>query len=330
MGRIRLAMLRIPNVLHTNTVANQRTLEQKISDQGPSEQRVNPHLLGLALNELSHHRGIVRETRPTNSHVSWYANAGTPATDIDTKLSQLVPLYEQVAHGDFPNHIGDALEIVVYRCLQARARADRRCTYLGSINYRGPKLRNGRYAKTDPPTQFLEGNAHGPADFIYTHPDIGGLFIECKNVREWIYPNDNKIKELLRKCCVTGAIPVFIARRIHYSTISNLFEPAGIISHESYFQYYPDGHDELLERVRHKRSLGFTDARSWKDPHPRTATFFKTNLPEIGPDMADRFRRYRRHLREYAEGGMSRADLYRAIHSPGASRATRDSLPDDV
>jgi hypothetical protein len=323
-----MAMLRLPNVLDTNIVANQRTLEQKISDQGPDEQRVDPHLLRLALSELVHYRRLIREITLPESHVPWYANAGQDPVKVTDKLGQLAPLYEQVAHGAFPNLVGDALEIVVFRQIQARTRADRRCSYQGSIDYHGTKTR-GRYRKVDPPLTFMEGTSHGPVDFIFNHPDVGALFVECKNVREWIYPNDGKIKELIRKCCATGATPLFIARRIHYATITNLLEPAGIIAHESYHQYYPDGDDDLIARVRHKRSLGFTDVRSWEDPDRRTGAFFRTMLPAVGAEMAARFRRHRRHLLAYAENTMSRAELYRVLRSP-AHPSTKGELPDNV
>jgi hypothetical protein len=137
-------------------------------------------------------------------------------------------------------------------------------------------------------------------------------------------------KDLIRKCCATGAVPMLIARRIHYSAITNLLAPAGIIAHQSYYQYYPDGHDDLIEQVRDKRSLGFTDVRSWQNPHARTASFFKSSLPAVGPEMAARFRRFRRPLLEYAENRITRAALYRAIRSPAAHRGARGELPDDV
>jgi hypothetical protein len=40
-----LAEKRILSVLSTLVVANQRTIEQKISDAGPGDQRVDPHIL---------------------------------------------------------------------------------------------------------------------------------------------------------------------------------------------------------------------------------------------------------------------------------------------
>lgn len=47
-----LAETRILRVLGTNTVANQRTLEQKIADAGPFNQRIDPHVLTEVRNRL--------------------------------------------------------------------------------------------------------------------------------------------------------------------------------------------------------------------------------------------------------------------------------------
>jgi len=67
------------------------------------------------------------------------------------------------------------------------------------------------------------------------HHDAGPLCIECKNYREWVYPHDKLISELIVKAADLNAIPVLIARRIHYTTRTNLLEPAGIIAHETYY-----------------------------------------------------------------------------------------------
>jgi hypothetical protein len=90
----------------------------------------------------------------------------------------------------FPNHIGDALEIVVYRCLQAQARADRTCSHLGSIYYRGPKRNNGRYRKVDPPTRFRHRNNCSvkprAGAFVIDFESYFRFFIDC-------YMDDNML-----------------------------------------------------------------------------------------------------------------------------------------
>jgi hypothetical protein len=77
--------------------------------------------------------------------------------------------------------------------------------------------------------------------------------------------------------------PLLIARRFHYTTIRNLLEPAGILAHESLYQYYPSSEAELAEKIKHVRSLGFFDIRATEDPDQRTLKFFL----EILPDSSD-------------------------------------------
>ena len=69
-----IAQTRILRALGALTVANQRTLEQKISDAGPYNQRVDPHILTEVRNS-PHDEGVIA-TRHSHS-----ARPGTtPAT----------------------------------------------------------------------------------------------------------------------------------------------------------------------------------------------------------------------------------------------------------
>lgn len=114
--RIRIAMARLPNVLERETVAHQKTLEQKISDQGPSPLRVDPHLLGLAIRELANERGILRPyTHNATGTAPWYANARANPEIVQKKLNELAPLYAKVSIGNFSNLVGDALEVIVFK-----------------------------------------------------------------------------------------------------------------------------------------------------------------------------------------------------------------------
>ena len=51
-GRREVASRRIRNILRTHGVAIMRTLEQKISDAGPNDQRIDPHILTEVRNDL--------------------------------------------------------------------------------------------------------------------------------------------------------------------------------------------------------------------------------------------------------------------------------------
>jgi hypothetical protein len=153
------------------------------------------------------------------------------------------------------------------------------------------------------------------ADFFQFGHDPGSLCIECKNYREWLYPDHSMIKELIIKASELGSIPVLVARRLHYTTRANLLQPGGIIAHESLYQYYPLDAAELAARVKDARSLGFTDVVATEDPHPRTIDFFNKHLPSIVDYMADRWYRSEQALVAFARGEINLAHLYTEIGS---------------
>jgi hypothetical protein len=321
LNRIALAKRRVQSILDRETVACQKTLEQKISDQGPTDQRVDPHLVGLsikdllALNRLREHRHLATASVP------WYANPGTPADAVSARLADLAPLYASITRGGFGNLTGDALELVTYKVLDRIYKANPRYAYQGHFDLAAPKTK-GRYRKTPPPKAIAGRSTQKEADFFQFGHTAGPLCIECKNYREWLYPQAPEIAELIIKAADLDAIPVLIARRLHYSARTNLLEPAGIIAHESYFQYYPADQAERADKVRHRRSLGFTDVTASEDPHPRTVRFLTEILPKIVDDMAARWKANKDALVSFAKDEINLAQLYTAIDSPAGGKWT--------
>ncbi len=102
LERIRLAMRRLASVLPRETVACQKTLEQKISDGGPKPQRIDPHLLGLAIQELLQERKLVRSyTHAATGSIKWYAYTSTPEAEVRVKLDEIAPLYAHITETNF-------------------------------------------------------------------------------------------------------------------------------------------------------------------------------------------------------------------------------------
>lgn len=319
LARITIGKRRVQSILDRETVAHQKTLEQKISEQGPRDQRVDPHLVGLAVYDLLKLNRLRTHHHPTTGSTRWYANPGTPDAAVNARLATLAPLYDTVSGHGFGNLIGDALEIVVYKCLDRAYTADRRFAYQGSFHLNEPK-KSGRYRKTQPPKTIGNRSTPKEADFLQFGHTAGPLCIECKNYREWIYPHHDIINELIVKSAQLGALPVLIARRIHYSAKTNLLEPAGIIAHEAYYQYYPADQSAVATKVKHKRSLGFTDVVATEDPHPRTVKFFTAILPNIVSRMASKWNENQSALIDYARGEINLAQLYTAIGSPAGGK----------
>jgi hypothetical protein len=331
LERIGLAKRRVQSVLDRDTVACQKTLEQKISDQGPIDQRVDPHLVGLAIKDLLLTNRLKHREEGGEA---WFANPATPDAKADAKIAQLAPLHKLISSGSFGNIVGDALEVIVFKCLDRLYEQQPRYAYHGSFKLSaGKHPKTGRYAKDRPPKSIGNRKTEKDPDFIQYGHDSGPLFIECKNRREWLYPGHGLIKSTIIGACDLGCTPVLIQRRLHYTTITNLLRPAGIIAHESYFQYYPTDKAEIAAAVKSRRSLGFTDVIATEEPHSRTIKFFNDTLPKIVDQMTERWNRNKNALLAYANGEIHLAQLYNAIGSPAAGkwqeRDDEDTPPDD-
>ena len=72
---IKLGALRIQNILRKLKIATMRTLEQKISDAGPPNQRVEPLHLTTARKKLEDLGTVIQEQRQTRPLVSTRDNA---------------------------------------------------------------------------------------------------------------------------------------------------------------------------------------------------------------------------------------------------------------
>ncbi len=123
--------------------------------------------------------------------------------------------------------------------------------------------------------------------------------IEVKNIREWIYPNREEVKELLLKCCAVDAVPILIARRIHYSAFM-LLHSCGVIMHQTYNQRLPDSAHALAERAKHKDLLGYHDIRLGNQPDARLLKFIHQNLPKVLDKARVKFNQFKDLLQPFA------------------------------
>lgn len=95
LERLSLGMRRILSVLEREEAAAVRTLEMKISDAGPTPQRVEPHILGVAGQELVHRGSVKIHRYPESGTHNWYAPARLPQAAVDKKVGQLLPVYKE-------------------------------------------------------------------------------------------------------------------------------------------------------------------------------------------------------------------------------------------
>ena len=296
--RLQLGCARVVRVLRTHHACSLRTLEQKISDAGPSPQRIDPHILTEAIKSLKDERRIV-EIRPGDQLGRWFHLPETPAQTVQTKLDQVLPLLRNLIADRVTKRTGQALEIAVYRAILGS-----NCAVDVFGGYGDLDAHDDSTLYTKQEIQRLNGNDLGreALDFIVrTDGHLCG--IEVKNVRPWMYPHDEDIRQLLRKCLILKVHPVFIARRIHFSTVS-VFKKCGLIIHQTYNQRMALSDTALADQVKHKDALGYHDIRCGNLPDARLTKFIAENLSVITEDAIGRFERYKDLISNYAFGAV--------------------------
>jgi hypothetical protein len=301
--RFELAKKRVRNILRAHGVATARILEQKISDAGPRDQRIDPHVLTRARKSLIE-TGAVRQLDRAN--IPWYHLVTTSDRELQERLEILEPIQMATVERNFTLRTGQALEIAVFKAL----RAQQRLSFFGNFPDLDEHDDDQLYRKEEPPSSISGAAIAGARklDFLALDTRAGPIGIEVKNVREWLYPDREEVRDLVGKCCDIGAVPVLIARRIPYVTFSVL-GPCGILLHQTYNQLYARADEGLAQRARDKRLLGYHDIRVGNEPDERLVTFIHRNLPGLVEAARVRFERLRGVLDLYGNGGMGTSNF---------------------
>jgi hypothetical protein len=291
-----LAEQRLRNVLAAHIAATARILEQKISDAGPFNQRIDPHVLTETRNSLIH-KGTIMTLQ--QSGVPWYYLARTDPEKVKQRIFELDAIHRKTKKQQFTTLIGQTLEIAVFRALQTQSQLN----FFGHFPDLDAHDDTTPYSKHEPPS-FLSGRlipSGKQLDFLIQHHDAGYAGIEVKNIREWIYPDRDEVRELLFKCCALDIVPILIARRIQYASFSVL-NPCGVLIHQTYNQLYPASAAALAEKVRDKSLLGYHDVRLGNFPDKRLLHFIHDNLPRLLPTARQRFDTFKDLLSGYGNG----------------------------
>lgn len=285
----------------TYHVCSMRTLENKISDGGPSDMRVDPHVLTRVRNEMLD-AGIYK--RKMGNGAPWYYHREADEAAVQGRLAELLPLHDQFRACGY--RIGQALEIAIWRAL----RDQNRLPFLGNFPDLDTHDDSTLYSKEEPPRSISGVSMPGKRslDFLILSPDGGPLGLEIKNLREWLYPDREEIQQMLLKCTAVDAVPVLVARRIHFSTFAVL-QRCGVIMHETFNQRVPLADAALMEKVRHKTLLGFHDIRLGNEYDERLRRFFHTNLPAVAAEARARFEEFKDLLELYGSGEMSYSEF---------------------
>lgn len=259
--------------------------------------RIDPHVLTEVrrdLERLDFVRSIHRDGAP------WYYLASTPRSDVEERLTELIPIHEAMTSGDFSIRTGQTLEIAVFRALSAQARLP----FLGHFDQLDDHDDSTPYSKEEPPLAISGRRITigGPLDFVVGHL-ASPVGVEVKNLRVWIYPRHDGLKAFLSKCCQLHAVPLLIARRFPFVTFK-LFHPCGVLFHQTYNQRFPSADRELAEMAANKRLLGYHDIRVGNQPDARLVKFIRT-LPQLIPPAHIRFETFQDLLCAFAYGHLA-------------------------
>jgi hypothetical protein len=297
ISRLELAMKRIKNVLRAHITASARILENKISDAGPTNQRIDPHLLtrARALLEATKNVEVVKDQRGT----PWYYLTGTDSETLEPRLKELQAVHDETQSKQFTLRLGQALEIAVSKALLSQ----KNFHTLGHFADLNEHNDSTLYKKEEPPSNISGNICEGKLDFVLFSRTAGVAGIEVKNVREWIYSQSDEVIQMIKKCCALDAIPVLITRRYSYEAFSVLTE-CGVIIHQMYNRRYANYDKDLANRVRDKKLLGYHDVRVGNDPDDRLLKFVHVNLPQLVDAARSKFEEKRELLSEYVNSAM--------------------------
>ena len=198
---------------------------------------------------------------------------------VARRLATLEPIHRATQDQGFTQRAGQTLEIAIFRALLSLPPS---IPFFGGFPDLADHDDDRLYTKRDPPNFVSARSSVGKLDFLLHHPEAGLVGVEAKNIREWLYPHRDEVAQLLLKCCQLDAVPVLIARRIHFLT-GRVFRTCGIVTHEMFTQLYPAADIDLANQAKHKNLLGYHDIRVGNAPDQRLLKFTLVNLPKILP-----------------------------------------------
>ncbi len=309
--RLQLARARIVRILRRHKIASMRTLENKISDAGPTNQRIDPHVLTNARKELQDQDRIT--TYPGQT-IPWYHLTDTPPDVLERRLAEQQPIHHALQQTDLTRRAGQALEIAVFKTLAAQSTLDFFGHFLDLDDHDDSNL----YRKEEPPASLSGRSIPGQRrlDFLVHGPSTGYAGVEVKNIREWLYPDRPEIRDFLSKCCYLDVVPVLIARRIPYVTFKQLM-PCGVLIHQNYNQRLPNADAELAAKAKDKNLLGYHDIRLGNEPDGRLTHFVHDLLPDLIAKARERFEEHKGLLQDFSSAEISYAEFSEEVSTLG-------------
>lgn len=233
--------------------------------------------------------------------IVWFHLRSTPADIVEERMAAQLPVAREIQRENFLKRLGQTLEIALYRALGEQEVLEPFGAFLDLDDHDDSTL----YSKEEPPSAMGAKKIPGGkrVDFLVRHPEAGWAAIEAKNIRAWLYPNEDKIMDLLAKAVALDCVPILVARRIPFVTFKVLWT-CGVVVHQTYNQLYPESDRALADEARDRHLLGFHDIRVGNQPDGRLLKFTGTNLAKVLPEARDRFEEYKDLLAEFGAGPM--------------------------
>lgn len=308
------------SILTKQVVANWRTLEHKISDAGPSNQRIQPHIITPAKKALLKSKRIaVTEFQKSN----WFHLVGENPERVEARLAELQPIWSAFTDGAVVSRTGQALEIAVYRALISAPNIN----VFGGFSDLEAHSDATLYSKQELQTFNNATLGKHALDFIV---GVGADFcgIEVKNTRPWYYAHDPDIREAIRKALTLKVHPVFIGRRIQYVSF-RVLGTCGVIMHETYNQRMASADADLANRARHKDLLGYHDIRVSNEPDARMTRFFNEHLPVLVQTAKPKLEKYHDLLWAFATKEMAYAEFSARVRRRESGQKEDNDWPDE-
>jgi hypothetical protein len=135
-------------------VAIARTIEQKISEAGPFDQRIDPHVLTRVRNRMvgADEIRIIRHEK-----TDWYALAEAESRMLQARLTEQGETLKELRKSSFNQRMGQTLEIATYRALLAAGG-----TFFGRFKDLNEHGDDSLYSKEEPPQHL--GSRHLDGD----------------------------------------------------------------------------------------------------------------------------------------------------------------------
>jgi len=327
---VNISKKRVHNILNKYRVCSRTQLETKISEAGPSNMRPEPIFITQALKELTSREEIITIVNDTHELPNFYVQPGFDINnpkdrDRFDKIKSLYKKYRSIAGN--VEYCGNILEKVIYNS----------AVECNTFVIHG--------APGCPPHHV---NGHNFAEigwpeyiFTYSSPESRPInaIVECKNIRNWLYPEAHEIWELFLKAAKSEMVPILVTRKIAYP-VWYLFKAVGAIGFEMHRQYFDPSIKDDMEDIIHKDELGFHNIAFSLAKENRIIKFFDVTVNRQIHNLQSVFYSNMETVLDYAEElanddinsnkrNTIYNDAFQEIVRPEWREAYEDHLPDE-